>query len=612
MATVKWTRRPGKRLAMGLSLCLVGLGPSGPVGGAGDGRGPAVVKVLKVDGGYRLLRDGTPYFIKGAGGDGSQEALAKAGGNSVRTWGADKAGQVLDEAQRRGLTVTLGIWLGHGRQGFNYNDADQVARQADEVRRTILKYKDHPALLMWGLGNEMEGDGGDAAVWSAINNLASLAKRLDPNHPTMTVIAEIGGAKVRNLHRLCPEIDVVGINSYGGIDSLPARYKAAGGEKPYVVTEFGPAGQWEIQKTPWDAAPEPTSTEKAATYRRAYQRAIAGAPGVCLGSYAFLWGHKQEATATWFGLLLPDGSRTGGADALAEIWSGKAPANRCPTVKPILLSGPARVAPGAALTARLEAADPEGDPLKVDWTLLREGAYGAGGDAEAAPESIPGAILKADASHAELKLPKDGGGYRLFAYVRDGHGGAATANVPLFVDGPASTTAAGGKSAKLPLVIYAEAGAPETYVPSGYMGSTRAIKLDPGSTDNPHAGKTCMRADFTDTQGWGGVVWQNPANDWGDRPGGFDLTGAKRLTFWARGAEGGEAVSFEFGLIPREKKFSDTAKGSLGKVKLVADWTQYSIDLAGKDLSRIKTGFVWVVAAEGKPVTFYLDDIRFE
>lgn len=587
----------------------------GPVVNAVAADRPAVVEVVEVveaDGGHRLLRGQQPYFIKGAGGDGSQEALAGAGGNSVRTWGADKAGPVLDEAQRRGLTVTLGIWLGQGRQGFNYNDADQVARQADEVRRTILRYKDHPALLMWGLGNEMEGDGKDAAVWSAINNLASLAKRLDPAHPTMTVVAEIGGEKVRNLHRLCPEIDVVGINSYGGIDTLPARYKAAGGRKPYVVTEFGPAGQWEIAKTPWGAAPEPTSTEKAATYRRAYKRAIEGAPGVCLGSYAFLWGHKQEATATWFGLLLPDGTRTGAADALAELWSGKPPANRCPTVKPITLGGPARVAPGATLTARLDAADPEGDPLRVEWTLLREGTYGAGGDAEAVPESLPGAITKADRTHAELKLPKEGGGYRLYAYVRDGKGGSATANVPLFVEGPATTSVAGGKSAKLPLVLYDEAGSPETFIPSGYMGSARAIKLDPAATAHPHAGRTCIRADFTETQGWGGVVWQSPANDWGDRPGGYDLTGAKRLTFWARGAEGGEVVSFEFGLIPRDKKFHDTAKGSLGKVKLGAEWKAYSIDLAGKDLSRIKTGFVWVVGAEGKAVTFFLDDIRFE
>src|SRR5437867_2576833 len=86
---------------------------------------PSLVQVVRADGGYRLLRDGTPYFIKGAGGDGSLEALAAAGGNSVRTWGADAVGPILDQAHQLGLTVTVGIWLGHERHGFNYHDANQ-------------------------------------------------------------------------------------------------------------------------------------------------------------------------------------------------------------------------------------------------------------------------------------------------------------------------------------------------------------------------------------------------------------------------------------------------------------------------------------------------------
>src|SRR5206468_12681873 len=129
-----------------------------------------------------------------------------------------------------------------------------------------------------------------------------LAKKLDPNHPTMTIVAEIGGDRVKNIHRLCPDIDVVGINSYGGVASLPERYQKAGGVKPYVITEFGPPGVWETQKNAWGAAPELTSTQKAELYRQAYLKAIVAPKGLCLGGYAFLWGHKQEATATWFGM----------------------------------------------------------------------------------------------------------------------------------------------------------------------------------------------------------------------------------------------------------------------------------------------------------------------
>ena len=211
-------------------------------------------------------RNGEPYLIKGVGGDGSMK-LARDGRRQLRSHPAptDKLGPVLDKAQKLGLTVTVGIWLGHERHGFNYNDAGQVAGQYEQVRQAILRYKDHPALLMWALGNEMEGyaAGDNAAIWSALNNLASLAKKLDPNHPTMTVVAEIGGDRVKNLHRLCPDIDILGINSYGGLATLPKRYREAGGIKPYVVTEFGPPGVWEVKKNAWGAGPELTSTEKA-------------------------------------------------------------------------------------------------------------------------------------------------------------------------------------------------------------------------------------------------------------------------------------------------------------------------------------------------------------
>ena len=49
--------------------------------------------------------------------------------------------------------------------------------------------------------------------------------------------------------------------------------------------------------------------------------------------------------------------------------------------------------------------------------------------------------------------------------------------------------------------------------------------MDAASTDHPHSGATCLKVDFTATQTWGGVVWQSPANAWGDKPGGFNKTG---------------------------------------------------------------------------------------
>ena len=574
----------------------------------------AETSIIATAEGFQLQRDGSPYFIKGVGGDGPRALLAKLGGNSIRTWGADNLGIVLDDAQKNGLTVCAGLWLGHERHGFNYNNADQVSQQFEAARKTILKYRNHPALLLWSIGNEMEGyqKGDNAAIWSAVNNIAAMAKKLDPSHPTMTVIAEIGGDRVKNIQRLCPDIDIIGINSYGGAASLPERYRKAGGVKPYILTEFGPPGAWETKKHSFGALPELSSSEKAAIYQTVYEKAVLESKGLCLGSYAFVWGHKQEATATWFGLLLPDGTRLAAVDSLSKLWTGKPIAHPCPVINRLNLTGADEVDPAVLVKLELDASGSKDGSLKVRWVLQRDaGALGTGGDAEEAPTVFSEAIVEGDLKGAQVRLPKEGGIYRIFAYVYDGMGGAAVANVPVRVKGP--LVIADGRKSILPLVVYDEADREKpAYVPTGWMGNVKAMKLDPAWAAKPHTGRTSIRVDFEANDGWAGVVWQSPANDWGDKPGGWDLTGAKKLVFFARGDKGGEKINFEFGLLGKEKPFPDTAKGKLDAVSLTTDWKEYQIDLKGLDLKRIKTGFAFIVPAQGKGVVFFLDDIRFE
>ncbi|MFT4548658.1 MAG: hypothetical protein ACI9MB_002611, partial [Verrucomicrobiales bacterium] len=410
----------------------------------------AQTKLVHEGGAWSLERDGKAYFVKGGGGDTLLEELVASGGNSIRLWGAGQLGEKLDEAHQLGLTVTAGIWLGQVRQGFDWSDADSLVKQREFVAATVSKYKDHPALLMWGLGNEMEDAAGkNGAVWTAINSLAVMVKQIDPNHPTMTVIAEIGGDKVNNLHKLCPEIDIIGINTYAGGPSIYDRYRELGGTKPYIVSEFGPPGIWEVGKDAIGAFPELTSTAKAQNYRETYEAAVLGAPDHCLGSYAFIWGNKQEVTATWFSMFLPDGSRLAVVDTMTELWGGKSRANLCPEITSLVIAGAREGKPGTVFKAELKASDPENDSFDVEWSLLRDAEeYGTGGDAEAAAGSFSTSIIKADSNGAEIELPADGGLYRLFATVRDGKGGAAVGNVPVRVD--ATIKIAMGAKTKLP------------------------------------------------------------------------------------------------------------------------------------------------------------------
>jgi hypothetical protein len=397
---------------------------------------PIPVVLTGEPGSYTLLRAGKPYFVTSAGGVDHIASLAEAGGNSVRTWGADDITPLLDEAHRLNMSVTVGIWLEHERHNFDYDNAEMVAAQFEKAKAAILKYKDHPAVLMWGIGNEMEGDGNDEAIWSAVNAIAKMATELDPNHPTMTVIAELGdkGQKVKNIHRLCPDIDIIGVNSYGGGPSVAERYKKFGGTKPFMMTEFGPNGTWEIGRNSFNAPIEPTSTQKAAAYRTTYEKSVIAAPGKCLGSYAFLWGNKMEATATWFGMLLPDGTRLAAAETMSELWTGKPPANRVPLIESIAFEGADRVKRGDQLKVTLKASDPESDPLAAEWVLLRETTqYETGGDFMATPEQLVAAVHDATPTGATIHAPGPGI-YRIYAYIRDGKGGGATANLPLLVE----------------------------------------------------------------------------------------------------------------------------------------------------------------------------------
>ncbi|MEL7298194.1 MAG: glycoside hydrolase family 2 TIM barrel-domain containing protein [Pseudomonadota bacterium] len=582
-------------LGLGLYVCLVGA--------ARTDQAPSHVSVEQTESGWQLRRDGEVYIVNGAGGDQSLQALKDAGGNSIRLWDFADAGPIMDEAHRLGLTVTLGIWLGHERHGFDYRDEAQLAVQLERVREAVITYRDHPALLIWGLGNEMEGfaDGDNPAIWQAVNDAAKLVKSLDPHHPTMTVTADIGGERVRFVHEVCDAIDIHGINSYGGAPSLPARLEQAGARKPYLVTEFGSNGAWEVPLTDWGAPIEPTSGEKAASYAAAYRANEATSDSDSLGSYAFTWGSKIEITDTWMGMFLRDGSRLAAVDTMQELWSGQPPDNRAPALSALDLGDSNRFQPGEVIIARTSASDPDDDTATVDWRLLPEsGELVTGGDARPIPPPIEVSINASTAGTAKIELPDTPGNYRLYATAYDGRGNAATANAPLQVIGEPRTY--------FPLSVYHEDLAGMPWVPSGWMGETDALTLADSSA--AYDGDRAMQIRFTG-RAWAGIAWQHPANDWGTQPGGFDLTGAKRLELWARGEYGGEQVTFGVGLLEDDVAYPDSGKRQTKSIELSDQWQRYEVSLRGLDLSRIKTGFVVTLTGRQTAVTIYLDKIRF-
>jgi hypothetical protein len=182
---------------------------------------------------------------------------------------------------------------------------------------------------------------------------------------------------------------------------------------------------------------------------------------------------------------------------------------------------------------------------------------------------------------------------------------------------PAATAPAAPAQEKS-FVVYLDKHSPENhFIISGWMGDYGDVKINDQFVQNPHSGGTCIEFHYSAKKvqgvGWAGVYWQNPANNWGSKKGGFDLTGMTKLTFWARGAKGGEKIQkFVVGGI--KGAYADTTEVEMGPVELTDQWKQYTINLAGKDLSYISGGFGWVANADINPqgIIFYVDDIKYE
>ena len=133
------------------------------------------VNIISTPNGFEFLRDGKPYFIKGVGGSTNLERAKEYGANSLRTWSAEGAKEILDKAHSLGLTVCVGLWVQHERHGFDYSNKVATDLQLKAFERTIDELKDHPALLMWAVGNEVDLFYSNFDVWKHVEDIATVS-----------------------------------------------------------------------------------------------------------------------------------------------------------------------------------------------------------------------------------------------------------------------------------------------------------------------------------------------------------------------------------------------------------------------------------------------------
>ncbi|WP_371194716.1 hypothetical protein [Glaciecola sp. SC05] len=400
------------------------------------------VEIAKTATGYQLLRGGEPYQILGAGlNDADLQVLASYGGNSIRTWSVNSGTQrLLDQAHALGMTVSLGIWIRPERHGFDYDDARAVAKQLASAQQSVLKYKDHPALLSWFIGNELNLNFTNSRVYNAVEQIAQMIHRLDPNHPVTTTLAGFDTRALAIINEKAPSLDFISFQLYAEVVDLPRFVVEYGFTAPYMITEWGAIGHWEVEKTSWGAPIEVSSSEKARHYAKSYAKAIANQGQQVIGNYVFFWGQKQERTPTWYGLFLASGERTESIDVMSHIWTGQWPNNRTPSVSPITLdaqlaSDNIHLTPKQIYRATIKANDHEQDSLTYHWEIRKESnALQIGGDREDIPDLIENLISNAKLESISFKAPPQTGAYRLFVFVYDGNGNAGHANIPFFVN----------------------------------------------------------------------------------------------------------------------------------------------------------------------------------
>lgn len=216
----------------------------------------------------------------------------------------ETARAILDYCYRNGIMVVMTA------------DEDGTDNTAN-ITAVVNAFKDHPAILMWALGNEWNLWRPDrpryyahyetlAEAATAMQANALRVKALDPNHPVASILGEINypdQASVRNIvNNICRGVDIWGANIYRGprFYSLFAEWQAMS-SKPLLLSEFGTDA---FRSTAWWPVVGQEDQASQASYLDSLWLDMAANlsggsdSGVCVGGTVFEWNDEWWKTTT--------------------------------------------------------------------------------------------------------------------------------------------------------------------------------------------------------------------------------------------------------------------------------------------------------------------------
>ncbi len=570
---------------------------------------------------WRLLVDGQPFDIKGAtfgyvddvaSYDRHFQELQYLGVNTIRLWGTDKnTWKLLNSAHKYNIKVMVGIWMRHGRPGMEDDDRfdylkDEEGKEAmfQNAVDVVEKYKSHPAVLCWGVGNEVylntATNAEKIAYSKLLERICAKIQGMDSRHPIISVEAWTFGLDW--WEKYVPSIDIYGLNCYGpGAAVLSEELHKKNIKKPFIITEFGVIGEWDIQEEIKGVKIEPSDTQKYTAIARGYPDWIKEQPG-CLGVYVFHYANGRNFIDAWFATHF-NNKRRPAYWAIREAYTGQKSENYLPEIKKFNLPQEPQES-GTWIPTELALADTENDSLSIRFLYNQRS-----GSRKRKDQILPLQHRGSLTDGFEIFLPKEDGPIKVYVTVEDAANNLAmAASVMEVQDADARQRKYLVPKVVLPFYVYKDHGK-LPYAPSGYMGNYKSIEVDvnhPGA----YAGSSAIQIRYTTEGNWYGVGFVDPANDWGDILGGYDLSGAKTFSFWAKASKNVKAT-IGFGLIDADKPYPDTAKKTI-EVELTPKWKQYSFKTKRLDLSCIRSGLVIFSSGWAGPHEIYLDEIVFE
>lgn len=403
----------------------------------------AKVKIIYDQNRYKLLKDNKEIYLKGVAGTSNLLLAKKIGANAIRTYNTHNLKQILDSAQLLNMHVVVGLWVDPYNEHntfINSNDNDKITRS---VLRDVERFKNHPAVLFWAIGNEIyTGSIPNIFPLIFINKLAKEIHKVDNTHPVCTIVAGYPRRQIPFIRYFCPELDLLAFNSFGGLKDIVKKSKNLiwGYSGPFFISEWGFSGYWEYFEgtNSRNALLEPEANAKAKTLLE-FNNHIQSMDNN-LGQFAFYWGNYTEFTHTWWSLHSKYGARTPEIDIIQKIYSGKFPLNRCPKIDSIKINNSNdirnfQLKSNNDNVLEIFASDPENDSLRLEIEIFSENKknkdfYGK----EKEPPNFNSLIKSKNENKVVFTSPPKGGNYRIFIYAIDSKRNTSNISVPIYLD----------------------------------------------------------------------------------------------------------------------------------------------------------------------------------